>query len=499
MPGLKRGAAFQLAGGFYPSLGFASTLLTPLQGIDHSPRRTPSASLISYFRDAQRLHSLALSRAASGWVRLCILVCLLPETSAFDFDVGQSFVSARSSCPSILAFLGFLFGLALFVIIACTPGIISSRSPACRCGFHFSTWTFRAVIAFSISAWIYPSSFTSLAPGALLWGAAARGKVTFHEPQPLPLAFLVSQVAAMPLQPLDGNEVRRAERRASVRLVADRVVRRQTRTRREQLLDQFNSWLIEKASLNIEELVDRRDADPETISDWLVTYGRELYYAGKAYGRFSETINAVASRRPLFRRQLTGAWDSAFSWVADEPSSHHPAVPLTLLLATCSLSLLWGWAKESAIFLMTWCGVLRIGETLNARRSDLVLPCDGVPGRSFALLQIRQPKTRGVAAKHQSARIDPTDVVQLLTSVFGRLNRDEMLWTASSAVLRRRFVALQKAPGLPTVKTRSSSTYDLASLRPGGATHFTSLRMQTSSGDVDVGCLQEFVKYICKR
>ena len=81
------------------------------------------------------------------------------------------------------------------------------------------------------------------------------------------------------------------------------------------------------------------------------------------------------------------AWDLAFAWQADEPREHHPAMPLSVLLAICSLALLWGWPHEAAIFAMTWSGILRIGETLAATREDLILPCDAAPGTSFALSQ----------------------------------------------------------------------------------------------------------------
>ena len=59
-------------------------------------------------------------------------------------------------------------------------------------------------------------------------------------------------------------------------------------------------------------------------------------------------------------------------------------------------------------------GLLRIGEVLAAFRRDLVLPSDAAPGTSFALLQIKAPKTRGRAARHQASHIDPPDVISLL-------------------------------------------------------------------------------------
>lgn len=104
----------------------------------------------------------------------------------------------------------------------------------------------------------------------------------------------------------------------------------------------------------VEGIIDTQWADPDLISRMLVEYGRALYTAGKPYGTFSETINAVTSRRGALRRQLGPASDLAFSWVADEPSSHRPAMPRSILLAISSLATLWAWPVEAGIFLLTW-------------------------------------------------------------------------------------------------------------------------------------------------
>ena len=44
------------------------------------------------------------------------------------------------------------------------------------------------------------------------------------------------------------------------------------------------------------------------------------------------------------------------------------------------------------------------------------------------------------------------------------------MWTFSAATLRRRFADLLAALGLPTMKVDGKRPFDLASLRPGGAT-----------------------------
>ena len=116
---------------------------------------------------------------------------------------------------------------------------------------------------------------------------------------------------------------------------------------------------------------------------------------------------------------------------------------------------------------LCWAGLLRSGEALDALRSDLVLPRDAAPGTPFALLQIRNPKTRGHAAKHQAARIDPPDVVRLLDLAFGNLPRHRKLWPLSSGTLRRRLNVLQERFGLVE---KGKPRFELSSLRPGGAT-----------------------------
>ena len=120
---------------------------------------------------------------------------------------------------------------------------------------------------------------------------------------------------------------------------------------------------------------------------------------------------------------------------------------------------------------MTCCGILRIGEVFLATRRDLILPCDTSPGMKYALLQIRQPKTRGSHARHQSARIDPSDIVALLVGVFAKKSRDAKLWPMSPSTMRKRFNSLQQSLGLPTKTYGAQVPYDLASLRAGGATH----------------------------
>ena len=126
--------------------------------------------------------------------------------------------------------------------------------------------------------------------------------------------------------------------------------------------------------------------------------------------------------------------------------------------------------RRQVFYLLTWCGLLRIGEVIGAKRKDLILPQDGAPGVNFVLLRITTPKMRGCAARHQSARVDQSDVVEFLSVIFAGYQPDQLLWPMSSSTLRKRRNLLQTALGMPTAHSHDSCPYDLGSLRPGGAT-----------------------------
>jgi hypothetical protein len=269
--------------------------------------------------------------------------------------------------------------------------------------------------------------------------------------------------------PGSAQERKRAAQRQHLALSGDRVALEVTRTRRVKLLKNFQAWLWSSGGVSLRFLLSEKPADPEKISKWFVEFGKEMFHSGKTYNAYAETINAVAGARPQIKRQLTVAWDYAFSWISNEPFDHHPAMPPGILIALMSFALLWGWPQVAAVFGLAWAGVLRIGEVLQATRADLVLPGDAVAGTSFALLKVREPKTRGRHAKHQAARIDPVDVIQVLEVAYKNASGSSLLWPQSSATLRKRLRDLLKALKLPTEVSGDVRPFDLSSFRPGGA------------------------------
>ncbi|CAE7549584.1 Mettl5, partial [Symbiodinium microadriaticum] len=178
-----------------------------------------------------------------------------------------------------------------------------------------------------------------------------------------------------------------------------------------------------------------------------------------------DSVNCI-----LTRRLLQPAWDLAFSWKRAEPGRHHTAMPWQVLLGLVTTALLWGWPRTAGLLALSWGGLLRIGEALAARRSDLMLPADVWNTIDFAYLSIREPKTRYSAARHQSVRIDQPNVLKIVTVAFQALGPAEKLWPSSAQTLRTRFRQLCNALRLPCGSSGKLPGLELASLRAGGAT-----------------------------
>ena len=274
---------------------------------------------------------------------------------------------------------------------------------------------------------------------------------------------------AMAMDPRNRDDERRAAFRRSRPLLPGRPVEEVTRSNRQLLLEKFQTWLREQG-ISYEVLMKGSQQEPEKVVNCLVEYGQTLYKAGRPYSHFSETINAVAASRPTLRRLLTGAWDLAFSWLREEPGEHHVACPFQIMLALLSLAILWGWPTVAGIISLSWGAVCRIGEVLASLRKDLILPADVGYTSNAVFLRVQEPKTRYRAARHQMTRLEYEDLVQLISTAFGKMQPWQRLWPHSAQLLRNRFRQLLGGIGLPTERSGDSRCLDLGSLRAGGAT-----------------------------
>ena len=164
------------------------------------------------------------------------------------------------------------------------------------------------------------------------------------------------------------------------------------------------------------------------------------------------------------------AWSLAFGWVQAEPSVHHVAMPFQVLMALLALCLAWGWHNVGGCLALSWGAFLRAGEIISGLRRHLLLPCDVQGSIRYGLFSIEEPKSRNVAARHQSAKIDIPDLLEYVELMFGGLAPHQRLWPQSGQTLRSRLKSFLSHLGLPHEYGPGVKPLDLGSLRAGGAT-----------------------------
>ena len=272
-----------------------------------------------------------------------------------------------------------------------------------------------------------------------------------------------------PVAAVSHGDLVRQKSRAGIELKEGRRVLETTSAIRSKLLESFCEWLGSSGK-SFDEIFLARLPDLDLLNSELCRYGRWLFSEGKPYYHFSELLNAVTSRRPILRRSLQQSWDLAFMWGSFEPVEHHVAMPHQILVALIASAWCWGWSREAAIFALSFGALLRIGEVLQAKRSDVLMPEDVGHTVSYVLIRIKEPKTRFRAARHQASKVEQPDLVQIIRVGFSSLRFDEPLWHMSGSTLRTRLEKLLTALNLPCKAHQVPKPLTLASFRPGGAT-----------------------------
>ena len=445
-PILRRICATATAWGIYPVLPYVPSRLNASDDPTRErPLRAQQKGLVddgwqlNNFKDLSR--SSQLKRWSSNWVRL-VLRLLGPDALRFsDRSLFRSFGFRQKTSKSVLDFstldfdatLGFPGEGPLLSILLAVQMSLSGlrflvyprhrRSVCCP----FSVWWW----------WLFVCSFSS--------------------------------AMAAPFEQTEREAAKARERALLGPLPQGRTVLEVTSSQRDRLLASFANWL-QSEGLSYDELLQNAYHNVEDLNILLTRYGRQLYERGKPLAHYSETLNALSAVRPVLRRNLQGAWDMAYSWVRREPSSHHVAMPGQVLLSMVAISYIWGWLRFAGCLALGWGAILRTGEVLQARRRDLYLPSDGGNFVNFALLAIMEPKTRFSTARHQSAKLDIPDLLQVVVMAFESLRPDDFLWHQSPQSFRKRFRQVLAAVGLPCEHHAGLKPLDPGSLRPGGAT-----------------------------
>ena len=279
-----------------------------------------------------------------------------------------------------------------------------------------------------------------------------------------------SGVAMDGFEPRNAADLLRSEQRQRAGpLPSGRLVLPRTAHLRSGHLQVFRTW-CNNEGLDLEFLLENYRECIDELNLILCRFGRKLYEIGRPRNHYFETINSLTAMKPGLRRLVQQAWDLGFTWTKMEPSSHHVAAPFQVLMGMISLCILWGWPVVAGALGLMWGALLRPGEFIAATRSDLLLPKDVGDTITFAILSIKEPKTRNVAARHQAARLDIPDLLLMVQSVFYRFEGHQRLWASSAQTLRSRFKTILTGLGLSASGLNGEKTLDLGSMRAGGAT-----------------------------
>ncbi|CAK0891767.1 unnamed protein product, partial [Prorocentrum cordatum] len=177
--------------------------------------------------------------------------------------------------------------------------------------------------------------------------------------------------------------------------VRGRPIGERTRGRRFVYLQWLDSW-PQGRGYNLADLLEAKGPDVYLMHTLLEECGHILWRSGTAYYKLSETINAVSGRGTYV----------AYSWLDHEPGGQHVAMPGAVLRALVATALLWGWPRVGALLAAGWRGMLKPVEFLSAERGDLICPADVLHAVAHLRWSIREPKTKRLGPRAQSARID---------------------------------------------------------------------------------------------
>ena len=455
---LKKLGALSVGGGLYINLVFSPTRLNPADDpTRQKPIRSPLCGLALEGWEKDFITKLStfshLKRFASNWVRLVIRllgpgVLFFGDRSLYRSsrrpDLGFALRPPNGSSMDFDSTLGFP-----------GEGPVSSLHLPCRCFPYAISVSFVQLSRFTLTLVCCVLVLCLRSPWVLC----------------LLVGCLLPRAShGAPIHPRNpGDLTRSAARKGRPPVQPGRPVLEVTTAHRRQYFSTFLEWCSAE-QINFEELLETYYWHIDEINTILARFGRQLYDAGWPYNHYAETINALTARKPALRRQMQGAWDFAYGWVREEPPSHHRAMPWQVLLSLLTISLSWGWVRLAGVMALSWGALLRVGEVCGALRADLLLPEDTNFTNPFGLLAIREPKTRYSAARHQSAKLDIGDLLEVVSLAFKSLRREQRLWPHSSQTLRNRFRQLLVAANLPTVTTAGKRALDPGSLRPGGAT-----------------------------
>ena len=254
----------------------------------------------------------------------------------------------------------------------------------------------------------------------------------------------------------------RSRRNLNLLLQTD-LVEPQTALLGEKVWKAFRLWSLGRLS---SEAFDVLSSNPATIGLLVESYGKFLFSEGQSLYILRQLITYIQRCSPMLRGAMAIPWQLVNKWEIVEPLKHRTPMPLVIYRAMVSVAFIWRWYRLAAICMLTFEGLCRPGETLNAVRADLLLCRDlVVEDAATIFLRIGKPKgrRRGIGTV-QHTKISNLQLAKFLDWLMGDLDRRSPLYPGSPGAFRKRWDAILSWLNVPTQLALTP-----ASLRSGGA------------------------------
>lgn len=193
----------------------------------------------------------------------------------------------------------------------------------------------------------------------------------------------------------------------------------------------------------------------------------------------------VQTARPRLRKTLKLSWNAIRVWEEQVPSCYRPPLPLPLLVAITCLTRVRAeresregttslWYIFGALVNLAFFALLRPGELMKLKASDVTLPNSVSLGAAFSVIRIERPKNARQMGQQQFAEVHHPDIVNWVAWLVKTTNPVRTLWPSSATKFRSMFRNTCMKLGLEGLKLSP------ALLRAGGATWMLDEKIEVS-------------------
>ena len=206
-----------------------------------------------------------------------------------------------------------------------------------------------------------------------------------------------------------------------------------------KLLREFLRWCESSLRSTSPSLVF--DRVPGFLGAALRSYGDLSFQNHGSLANFRHLILACQRWKPGCRPYTATAWELVKRWEIQEPVTHRPPTPESVVLAMCSVAWNHGWYEWVGVTLISFYGAGRLGETIRCRRADLIMPADTCEdGVNAIFLQLRTFKSMfRQPARIQHMKVSNNVAVKVISRIYLNYGPLDKLFAGSHSQYRRRW------------------------------------------------------------